>query len=123
MNAIPFFATNAIHLWTGDVEDVPAVLKQNNIGANLTGATVRFVMKNHKGLTYQIPCNLGATIEIVPGTPTTVSAAEGGVTIPFTTEHTSAANIFVGIFIVTILERQSTFTNNGEPILVTIHAL
>lgn len=106
-----------IELGQGDSDSVGVVLKENGTGANLTGSTVIFAMKNDLGtIEHNITCTSGATIN-----GASVLLSNGGVTIPFTDVHTTTPGTYFGNFQVTILGKQTTFPSNGIYINVRIY--
>ena len=107
-----------IELGQGDSDEVGVILKENNIGSDLTGAIVKFHMMNNRGIEYEIDCESGIkdpfTKEII--TP----KSEGGVTILFTSVHTEISGTFYGKFIVILLGKQVSFPSGNQYIKVRI---
>jgi hypothetical protein len=104
-----------IELNQGDTDSIGAVLKENNIEVDLTGSVVTFFMKNESGVEHSIECLQGG---IVAGV--NYSFAQGGITIPFTTEHTQYADSFQGKLTAVKNSIQRTFPSSNIYISVKI---
>lgn len=96
--------TYDINLGQGDSDNIDAVLLANGSGANVTGATIVFSMKNDLGtVEHDITCS--------PGTSTAASA--GGIIIPFTATETATPGLYFARIHVTLLDIQTTFPSSG----------
>ncbi|HEX2955694.1 MAG TPA: hypothetical protein VHO70_02615 [Chitinispirillaceae bacterium] len=111
--------TYDIELGQGDGDLVGVVLKENGIGADLTGATVKFSMKSDSGTSYDIECREGATIKSTP-TDIEVLVSEGGITIPFTSAHTTVPGIYYGKFVVDLVTLKVTFPSGRDYVSVRV---
>lgn len=102
--------TYDIEIGQGDTDSIPAVLKENGVGFNLTGTTITFSLKNDLGsITYDITCLPGAIVNGV-----TVPFTEGGITIPFSSTETAASGLFFGVIKVNIFGQVKTFPNSEK---------
>jgi hypothetical protein len=99
-----------IEIGQGDGEDVPAILKEDGIGADLSGATsIIFVMrKDLRGNRYEVPCNDGAIINGV-----TIPKKRCGMSIAFSEANTPVPGDYFGKFLVTIDGAPKSFPNVG----------
>ena len=89
-----------IELGQGDSDSVTKTLYDADGVANLSGATVVFVMSSALGsLRYEITCSVGES---------------GVVTIPFTSTYTSIPGFYHGEFKVTIGNMQYTFPSSNN---------
>jgi hypothetical protein len=107
--------TNLVYK-TGDVDSVGAVIKQNGNGMNLTGYTVRFVIKKRNTeIMHIITCTQGYNFNgtVVPG-------SSGGVTIPFNSTTTSIAGEFDGEFILSKVDSVIHAPSYPEYVTVSI---
>lgn len=96
--------TYDINLGQDDSDNVDAILLASGVGANVTGATIVFKMKNDLGtITHDITCTPGVS------TP----ASSGGIIIPFTDTETETPGIYFAKILVTLLEVQTTFPSSG----------
>jgi len=82
---------------TGDTDDRGAVLLHNGVGIDLTGYTVVFVLSDGHDIRFEVPCTLGGTVNGVDAL-----AANGGITINFSTDYTGTAGTYYGEFVATI---------------------
>jgi hypothetical protein len=87
--------TYDIELGQGDTDSVSVTILENGETVDLSGYTVTFNMKSDSGTDYEIPCLAGI--------------GEGVVTIPFTATETEESGTFVGQFLVTANDLQTTF--------------
>ena len=91
MTAVP---NQTIVYKVGDVDDAAAILYENDVAVDLTGATVSFVMKKDTTV-ITISCTLGCIYE-----GEAVTAASGGVTIPFSAVETATAGRYQAEFVI-----------------------
>jgi hypothetical protein len=88
-----------ITLGLGDTKEISATLSDANGVVNLTSASVKFIMNSEFSTTaYEINC--------------TNNNSSGGTKIPFTSTESAKAGEFVGQFLVTIDDKQSTFPDS-----------
>lgn len=98
-----------IYLAQGDSVDIPLRLSNGSTGTNLTGSSVTFVMKSKFGTdSHSIQCLQGAA-----SGNDTIPFSNGGITVPFTSEHTAKELLYFGNVIVTMLGKQVTFPSIG----------
>lgn len=96
--------TYDINLGQGNSDNVDAVLLENGSGANVTGASIVFSMKNDLGtIEHDITCTEGVE------TP----ASAGGIIIPFTSVETEIPGLYFAKVVVTLQEVQTTFPSSG----------
>lgn len=89
-----------IELGQGDSDSVTKTLYDADGVANLSGATVLFVMSSALGsVRYEIACSVGSSGEVI---------------IPFTSTHTQVPGFFHGEFKVTIGNMQYTFPSSNN---------
>lgn len=98
-----------IEIGQGDTETIPAVLKEDGVGVDLTGNVITFRMINDLGsLDYDITCTPGATANGSPVPPTA-----GGITIPFSSKESEASGLFFGAVKTNLFGVISTYPNTG----------
>lgn len=100
-----------IELGQGDSEIIGVILKENNVPVNLSGYQISFVMANEEDDPFTIPCVDHPT----------VLANAGGTGIPFTSIHTTNADLFFGkLYAVDVLGRQVTYPSGNDYLSVKI---
>jgi len=129
-----------ISLGQGDSDDIGIVLLDQGIGANLSNYDVFFLLSDKLGASWKIQCNAGASIHITSynysllkptadkfeidmsiGEVVNFTKAQGGVTIPLTSTHTSEDGTLFGEFIaVAPGGQQVTFSNDDNYYTVRI---
>lgn len=88
--------TDVIYYKVGDVDDLGAILSQDGVPMDLTGATVTMTLKSSTGTRTSLSCSLGGLVNevFVPGD-------SGGVTVHVTAQDTAVVGEYRGEVIVT----------------------